>query len=386
MQSAEDKILIAKTALLWDQPFFGSLICHLTMVEATNMPFIDTMATDGRKIYWCRKFVDKLTKDEVKFVLAHEVMHVAFEHTVRRQSRDAKLWNVACDAAINGELVETKLGTMPKAGVLIPEYTGLPAEEIYRLLEQNAEKISVSMAGSDPGACGGVLDSAPAHAEAELNEVRAEIQTHVRQAAMQAKASNAGNIPASIKRLIDELTEPKINWRQVLRRFVDESSTRDFSWSRPNRRTLPHGFITPGSIADGVPHIVIAVDTSGSIDNEVLRAFASEINGAMNDGAVDKITVIYADAAVQHVEEFERGDDLDLHPAGGGGTMFSNTFEVIARDHTDAVACIYLTDMYCNDFGEDPGMPVMWGIYGDSREFGTLSQRPPFGECLHIAA
>ncbi len=393
---AEDKILWSMTELMWNHPFFGALTTRLRLSEATNDSRIDTMATDGRNLFFDRKFVDGLKKPELVFVLAHEVMHNALEHHIRRQTRDQRRWNMACDYAINGELdayiransKTTKVAiAMPKGALIDPAYTGLSAEEIYRLLQEDADGgVNGAQGGQDPGGCGAVLDAAPAHDEAALAEARAEMQTAVRQAANIAKAANAGSLPAGIQRLVDELLKPKVDWRSVLRRFVDESTTRDFAWSRPNRRLIPHGLITPGTISDGVSHIVIAVDTSGSINDEILRAFAAEINGAFCEGAVDRITVIYADAAVQRVEEFETGDELVLHPAGGGGTAFSDTFRRIERDYPDARACIYLTDLEVYDFGREPPMPVLWGVYGDARSFDQLAAKVPFGEPISIAA
>ena len=135
--------------------------------------------------------------------------------------------------------------------------------------------------------------------------------------------------------------------------------------------------------SDGVSHIVIAVDTSGSISNEILRDFAAEVNGAFQEGAVDRLTVIYADARVARVEEFETGDELILRPAGGGGTAFSDTFRMVSGNYADARAVIYLTDMHVYDFGEAPQMPVLWGVYGRTKDFGLLS--PPFGELINIS-
>jgi predicted metal-dependent peptidase len=384
--NTDDKILAAQTALLWDHPFFGVLLLQLRKVDATDDPRINTMATDGRHLYYDRGFVDGLKKDELVFVLAHEVMHNALEHHIRRQSRDHRRFNIACDYAINGELAACKVGTMPKVGLLDARFTGLGAEEIYRILEEESSGGGAGGGdgiGADPGGCGGVLDGCAQHDEAAKAELRAEIQTQIRQAAMTAKAVQAGKLPAGVQRIIDELLTPKIDWRAVLRRFIDESSHRDFSWARPNRRLIPHGIYTPTTISNGVSHIVIAVDTSGSIDDTILRDFAAEINGAYQEGAVDKLTVIYADATVNHIEEFENGEQLVLHPAGGGGTAFSKTFEKIAEDYPSARATIYLTDMHVSDFGEEPPMPTLWGVYGRTRDFGQLA--PPFGELINIS-
>lgn len=386
--NVQDKILAARTSLLWDHPFFGALAIQLQTIDATDDPRIDTMATDGKHLYYHAPFVESLSKDELIFVLAHEVLHNAFEHHIRRQHRDPRLFNVACDYAINGELTETKVGKMPGSGLLEPRFTGLGAEEIYRILDQEKQQNGGGSGGvgegNDPGGCGQVLDACSPHDEAAIAEARAEMQTQVRQAAAIAKAAQAGQLPAGIQRLVDQLLQPKVDWRAVLRRFIDESSTRDFSWSKPNRRFLPLGHVMPGMVSDGVSHIVIAVDTSGSIDGDILKDFAAEVNGAFGEGAVDKLTVIYADAKVHRVDQFEVGDDLVINAEGGGGTAFSDTFEKISEQYPDARATIYLTDMYVHDFGDEPPMPVLWGVYGRTQDFNNLN--PPFGETINISA
>jgi predicted metal-dependent peptidase len=382
--NVQDKLLAAQTALLWDHPFFGVLMLQLKKVDATNDPRIKTMATDGRHLYYHEPFVMSLKKEELVFVLAHEVMHNALEHHIRRQHRKPGRWNKAADYAINGELVECKVGKMPDCGLLNPAFTGLSSEEIYRILDEENNGDDSDENNMDSGGCGGVIDGCAPHDEAAKAELRAEMQTQIRQAVMAAKAAQAGKMPAALQRLIDEILMPKVYWRAVLRRFIDESMTRDYSWANPNRRLLPMGIVTPGTVSCGVSHIVIAADTSGSIDEAILKDFAAEVNGAYQEGGVDKLTVIYADAAVAHIEQFENGDELILHPAGGGGTAFSDTFEKIEEQFPDARATIYLTDMYVSDFGRQPPMPVLWGVYGrDSRDFVTLS--PPFGECINIS-
>lgn len=376
----EDKILAARTSLLWNNPFFGILAVQLQAIDATDDPRIDTMATDGKHLFYHAPFVDKLKKDELIFVLAHEVMHNALDHHTRRQNRDPMKWNIAADYAINGELVGTGVGKMPKGGLIDPDFTGLSAEEIYNLLPDNAGS-KRGRGGSDPGSCGSVIDAAPAHDEAALSEARAEMQSQVRMAANLARASAAGTLPSGLQRIIDTMTKPKVDWRAVLRRFVDESISRDFSWARPNRRLLPHGLITPGSIADGIPHITVCVDTSGSISDKVLSDFGAEIRGAFEDGAVDAVSVIYADADVQHVQHFEAGDVLELVAKGGGGTRFSPSFNWIREKMPDTKAIIYLSDMFCSDFGRAPDAPVLWGVYGRP---GMKDVSAPFGELLCI--
>lgn len=387
----EQKILVARTSLMWDHPFFGALSVQMQIVDATGDPRIDTMATDGRHLFYDESFVMGLKKDELLFVMAHEVMHNALEHQIRRQSRDPGRWNEACDYAINGELVEAKVGTMPKGGLLQTRFTGLSAEEIYRILddEQSGSRSGAGPAsgtGNDPGGCGGVLDAAPAHDHAALAEARAEVQTKVRQAAAIAKGLNAGKLPAGIQRIVDRLLKPVVDWRAVLRRFVDESLTRDFSWAKPNRRFLPMGLVLPGQVSDGLSHFVIAVDTSGSIDGRALAAFAAEIRAAFEENMIDKLTVLYADTDVHHVQEFMMGDEMVLEAKGGGGTAFSNTFRWIEENAPDATVIAYFTDLYVGDFGREPAAPVIWAVQGDSATFDQLAERVPFGEAILLEA
>lgn len=181
------------------------------------------------------------------------------------------------------------------------------------------------------------------------------------------------------------LTKPVVDWRQVLRRFIDESNTRDFTWRRPNRRFLARRLITPSQVSESISHLVVAIDTSGSIDDKALVAFCSEVNGAFGDGMIDQVTVIYADAAVSRTEEFYAGDEVDMRPEGGGGTAFSDTFAWIAKNCPAASAIIYSTDLEVWDFGEKPAAPVMWAVYGPSTSFEQRAAAKPFGEAISLA-
>lgn len=401
--SITNKILAARTSLLWDHAFFGALAVQLELVDATENPQINTMATDGKRLYYHAPWVESLTKDELVFVGAHEVMHNALEHHIRRQGRDPSRWNRACDYAINGELVEYEKAAakegrhcgwkMPKGGLISDRFTGLSAEEIYRRLEEEEQagggKGSGAGAGqgNDPGGCGGVVDACNPHDATAIAEARADVQRQIRQAASMARGANAGTLPASVQRLIDRLVEPVVDWRQVLRRFIDDSARKDYTWTRPSRRLLARGLILPGLQSDGINHLVVVDDTSGSLDTDEARiAFASELNGAFGDGNIDKVTVIYADAAVQRIEEYEAGDILTLKPVGGGGTDFRPAFEWIDRNAPDASAIIFFTDMLTCDFGDEPMSPVLWAIHGDSREYKRRAAYAPWGECVSIAA
>lgn len=387
----EKKLVKAKSELLWTNPFFGALIVQLGLREASELHghAINTMATDGKCIVYNRQFVVDLTVPELTFVLAHEVLHVAFLHHTRRQRRDPRRWNRAADYAINGELVECGF-TMPTGkhtGLLDAKYTDLSAEEIYRLLDEEDEKNGGQPdagEGIDPGGFGGVIDGAKAGDQAGMAEAEIEANIMVKQAATVARGKKAGSMSANLKRLIDTLTKPKIDWREQLRRFVDATNVSDYSFSRPNRRYLSSGLILPGTVPDGISHVAVAVDTSGSIDDVALTSFTAEIQAALDEGRVQQITAVYADSQVRHHETFEAGEQVVLDARGGGGTAFSDTMNWIVENVPDAVALCYMSDLYVSDFGEEPGMPVMWLCYSPSSEFEGLASRVPFGEAVHL--
>ena len=235
----------------------------------------------------------------------------------------------------------------------------------------------------DPGGCGGVLDAAPAHDPVGRAEAERDWQTKVRQAA--AIARSAGELPGSIKRIIDELNNPRIDWRQALRRFTDQSAHRDYAWSRPNRRHLARGFVLPGLIPDRPAHVAVIVDTSGSIAGPEIAQFGGELGAILNDGACDRISVIYADTRVQgDVDTWEPGDTLVMRDDGGGGTSFRQPLRWVAENLPDAAALIYLTDACTSSWGEEPGIPVLWAVIGEEATAREYAAQAPFGEALFI--
>lgn len=220
--------------------------------------------------------------------------------------------------------------------------------------------------------------------EAAAAESADKWQVIARQAAAVAKAQNAGTMPGFAEMVVKELSAPRIDYRELLADLINSRVATDYSFMRPNRRLIGRGVYMPGTIIDALNHVVFAVDTSGSIDQTMLANAASEIIGAMEGGKIAKLTVIFADAAVRHVQEFEIGDDIKLTPRGGGGTRFAPTFRWIEENAPDATAVIYLTDMECGDWGIEPDMPVYWAVHGDSRRFDRLAAAAPFGDAIYI--
>ena len=397
---AQAKLRNARVGLMMDPrlAFFATLMLQLELVETTDKP---TMATDGKRILYNPEWVMKQSRDKLIFTLAHETMHVANKHHLRRGHRNPRKWNRATDYVINGPLIDS--GLTPPDGVLHePAFAGLSAEDVCARLPDepddggqgnkpggqpqpgNGPQQSGNDPSSDPGDCGEVIDGAPAHDAAAIADASAQVDAMVRQAAAIAKAANAGTLPGGIDRMVGKLTEPEVDWRAVLRSFVDDAINTTESWNRLNNRMLAIGHMLPSRVPDGTAHMVVAIDTSGSIDQAALTAFSAEVRAAFDEGTVERLTVIYADTRVQHVDEFEAGDIVTIAAKGGGGTAFSDTFRWIASETPDASVIVYFTDMEVSDFGDDPGIPTMWAVWGDPRKFDKLADRAPFGQAIPI--
>lgn len=437
----------ARSQLIQEHPFFGSLAMRLVVQESLQF---ETMATDGKFLFYCKKFLDVLTSAEILFVVAHEVLHCALGHHTRRNARCHKLWNEACDYVVNCLLVKAGF-TLPKQGLFNPNFDSFTVEEIYAVLEkqqtqqnqqdkgdnqcqpgsesqetqaQDIEK-STSEAkngashtfqgtnaqdgysslqqsvggdpsdsaagtstpqGTDPGQCGEVLDAAPTHDVAALAEAADEWQVYTRQAANVARRQGEGKAPSFVEQVIQVLNTPVMDWRSILRQFVDPvSNTKDYTWTKPNMRYVPLGMFTPGTVSDGINKVAIVIDTSGSIDHNWLQKFGCEAQFSLDEGAVDEIVLLFVDTKVHKVSRYTQGEIIDFTVQGRGGTAFTPAFDWLNQNEPDVSAVIYFTDGECTDFGNMPSFPVLWMLYGptlDSIKFWM--SRIPWGERIAL--
>jgi predicted metal-dependent peptidase len=384
---AFDKIIRARTNLLVSNGFFGFLAMHLNIVEASEdnklTKQITTMAVDGYNLYYSPKFVHTLTERETEGVVAHEVMHCCFQHFARRQHRDPMKWNIAGDHCINLDLLDAGF-TLPKDRLADVKFKGMNTETIYELLpDMKTMKFSVVGGEGDPGGCGGVMD-APGGGT-EKAEVSRTWETSVRAAIQIARTNNYGNLPGSLKQLVDQLQQPKVSWRELTRRWIDQSLAKEVSWARPSRRSVAVGVPLPGMISDRLQHLVCFCDTSGSISYEMIREFVSEVAGALDQGTADQVTIVYADTDVQHVDTYYAGDMVEAGKYTGGGTAFSNSFKWLAKNVPDASAAIYFTDLCVADFGQEPNCPLLWAVYAPDHHYTQLAEAAPFGTTIHVS-
>ncbi|MGD0223031.1 MAG: VWA-like domain-containing protein [Terriglobia bacterium] len=419
------KLTRARTQLLLNQPFFGTLGLRLKLVPGS----LPTMATDGSRIVYNSAFVGELKPAELEGVLAHEVLHCALGHHCRRGEREPGLWNEAADLAINPLLLGNGL-TLSAGALIDPAFANLSSEEIYaRLLRRRSEGASAvqqqapqqtnvgggmgnvpqgthGAATSDPmsdssngsgssqneqqtgqamgpasmrsGGFGAVWDASDEHGHAaspaEKRRQEHEWSIAAEQALRSAKA--CGNEPGGIERPVSESRQSQQDWRAILRDFMAATAPSDYRWTPPNRRYIASGLYLPSVERRGLGEVVIAVDTSGSIGKRELEQFAAEISAISQETQPEAIHVVYCDAAVQCVQQFGSSEPVQLEPKGGGGTDFRPAFEWVAENDITSVCLIYLSDLCCNSFPETPEYPVLWVT--DSRETA------PFGETVRI--
>lgn len=381
--NANEKMVKARTGMVLDQPFFASLALRLRFKEDESC---ETVWTDGHTLGYNPKFVEGLPLDQVKGILAHEVMHLACAHHTRRGERDQKKWNVAGDYAINQILEDSKIA-LPEGHLIDPAFVGMASEQIYGHIpdpdpggQGNDQDQGQDQGKNDPGGCGEVRDAKGPQGKdlspAEKAQEEQNWKIATAQAVQQAKAM--GDLPGGIARMVGEILAPHVDWREVLRRFVDQSAKNDYTWARPNRRYLHSGLYLPSLYSETLPPIVIAVDTSGSIDSEMLDQFASEMTNILREYKTS-CNVLYCDTEIEGVESFTSDDlPLKLNPQGGGGTDFRPPFAWVEKQGITPACLIYLTDMYCNRFPDPPGYPVLWAKTDD---YGQA----PFGEEVRIS-
>lgn len=363
MKAVLDKLTKARAGLILDQPFFGALALRLKLIENNQLP---TLAVDGKCIYFNSKFVEELPLDLCKSAIAHEVMHCVFDHMARVGQRDRAKWNQAGDYAINDEL--QKAGFMLGEGWLHnPHFSGMSADHIYNLLPDNPPD------AGQPG--GGLCDIMPAaQDQSAATQDRVDWQVATAQAAQAAKAM--GKLPGSLERFIEGVLHPQVDWRSVLRRFMQEVAKSDYTFAKANRRYIPHGYYLPSMHSEGAGSIVCVIDTSGSIDQPTLEAFGAEIKSIHEDLKPTALHVIYADAAVNHMDTFGPDDSPVFKMRGGGGTDFRPAFAHVEEQGLQPVCLLYLTDTYGAFPEHEPEYPALW--------VKTTDGATPWGEEVRI--
>lgn len=375
-----DKIIVARVGLLLRHPFFGNLATRLKIQEGSD--WMQTAATDGRTIFFNREFFTPLTVKQVEFVIAHEILHNVFDHMGRREGRNARIFNVAADYCVNGQIVRDRIGDHNIPDIKIfhdAKYYGMSAEEVYDKIFEEMDEQELDALGQllddhiDWGKDG--KDGQPRYSKEELKQIRDEIREATVQA---AQAAGAGNVPASIARMIKELTEPKMNWREILRQQIQSTIKNDYSFMRPNRKGWHMNAVLPGQQFQETIDICVTIDMSGSISDAQAKDFLSEIKGIMQEYKDFKLKVWCFDTQIYNEADFDgyNMDEFDSYETmGGGGTDFDANWHYMKEHDIQPKKFIMFTDGYpFGSWGDELYCDTVFIIHGNN------SVVPPFGE------
>lgn len=390
-----DKLTTARVGLLLKAPFFGNMATRMQLIDASD--WCPTAATNGRNFYYNVDFVKKLSVKKLEFLFGHEILHCVFDHFGRVGSRDRKLSNIAQDYAVNQILVDERIGErISEVDICYDaKYRGMAWEEIYDELWEKAEKISlpdllkqlgdlldehINEDGSGPGKEGegnkqgkGV----PGMTKEEAQQIRDEIKEAMIQS---AAAAGAGRVPAGIQRLIKDMTEPKISWRDLVRQEIQSIIRNDYTFSRPSRKGQMSGAILPGMKEATTIDVGICIDMSGSIGEEDATVFLSEVKGIMDQYEDFKINLWCFDTAIYNHKEISQDNAHDLteyEPQGGGGTDFEVNWEFMKDNGIAPKKFIMFTDGYpCGSWGDEDYCDTIFIVKGNEHA------EAPFGQTV----
>lgn len=378
----------ALSSIILNNTFFSAILLQQKFVELKNDPGCPTAYVNGTILAYNPEFIDTLTFDEVKFILAHEALHLALCHHARMGSRDSKIWNYACDYAINSELL-AKGFKLIEGCLRHPTFDLMSAEEIYRLLYQAAKNSSGNNKGGKNGGSGGKGGNNIPDPDAENGKGKncgqvvkgTQTETEAKAAVMKAMASakSCGADSADFDRVIKEMA-PTINWLDILHSFFSEISQGDYSFRKPNKRYLHTGIVLPTLESRNVGKITLAVDTSASISMEEVSVMVAEILNCIETyielGCDPQLEVIYCDSEIKGIEILTSGDTPK--PKGGGGTDFRPVFRHLAKEGMESDCLVYLTDLMTSGFADvEPSFSVLWMAIA-----GYENTPVPFGEVV----
>lgn len=373
--------------------FFATLALYARLEASEQIP---TAATDGKTIFVNPAFINQLTTPEQDGVLLHEVLHAALLHVTRRAGRQPELWNIAADVVINGMLVKEGY-QLPEGHVRNELVEHLSTEEVYEVLLKKAELQPLQMVD--------LIDQAPGDASAEGqagekpsdqagkpkagekpgaksgHETKEAIEGHwrkaIEQAQVAAKTLAAGKLPAGLQRELPNAIAPQLDWRTYLWRYLTQTPTdfQDF-----DRRFVGQGMYLDTLAGESVK-VLVCIDTSGSIANDEMQIFVSELREILGAYPHLRCELFYADAALYGPYALHVNSPLPP-PQGGGGTDFRPFFERIATHQFLAgnTVAIYLTDGYGDFPDRPPRCPVLWVVAPGGLDLDKF----PFGEALRL--
>jgi predicted metal-dependent peptidase len=367
---------------------------RMRLIESSD--WCPTAATNGRDFMYNTEFVKKLSVKKLEFLFAHEICHAIFDHFGRCGSRDRMLANIAQDYAVNQILVDERIGEKITEVKICydPKYRGMAWEEIYDELYEKAEKIPMQQLLAQ---LGDLLDehikeeegagsegdktkdgkSKPSLTKEEAEKLKQEIKEAMIQS---AAAAGAGKTPAGIMRMIKSMTEPKIDWRQLVQQEIQSIVRNDYSFQRVNRKSMHSGAILPGMKEATTIDVAISIDMSGSIGEEDATAFLSEIKGIMDQYEDYRINLWCFDTDIYNWKTIthDEGHELEEYvPEGGGGTDFEANWRFMEENSIAPKKFIMFTDGYpCGGWGDEDYCDTIFIVKGNT------TAQAPFGQTV----
>jgi predicted metal-dependent peptidase len=354
--------------------------------------FVPTANTNGRDENYGREFVKRLDDKELAFVVLHETLHKAYRHLFiwrKLWEENSQIANMACDYVINLQLVDMdkdqQMLAMPMhegkvVGLVDERFRGMNAKQVFDILKD--EEPEGGYGGGD-GIDSHDWEGAKELSEEDKKALAKEVDQAIRQGLI-AHEKLVGKGGGGLNRELEDLMHPEVDWKEVLKEFVRSTcSAKDASsWRRVNRRFLGGDVYMPTLIGEKVGHLVIGVDTSGSVGGKELSEFLSEVQGIAQEVHPEKVDLIYWDGAVAGHEEYDQNTVSNIvsstQPKGGGGTDPTCVMDYLKENAIKPDAIIMLTDGYIGTWGEEWNAPILWTIVRNSKTYA------PVGKTIHI--
>ena len=394
----EDRLIAARISMLLHCPFYGNLACRLEMRDATE--WCPTAATDGKYFYYNRNFVNALSGEELVFLWGHEVEHCVYDHFSRRGDKNPLLWNIANDYVVNMDLVEGNVGERIRLVDICFDYKyqRWTSDEVYddlfkqaeeegRIIEMSTLDVHLDMDESEDdegaqGANGNVDDDGKSGPAQYTKEEKRQIKEQFKNATMQAaKAAGNEKLPNGVKKLVDSLVNPQLTWRELLPQQIQSVIRSDYSFNTPSRKGIDQGIWMPGLDREQTIDIAVAMDTSGSMTDEMGRDILSEVKGIMDQYSDFKIHLFCFDTEVHNPQVFTEHnmeEFMEYEIAGGGGTDFEVCWNYFKEEGIVPKKFVMFTDGYPWDsWGDESYCDTLFIVHGGG--YGGKIPEAPFG-------
>jgi predicted metal-dependent peptidase len=364
--SIDKKISQAKAKLLVNYPYFGTIASKLELIQNDD---IQAFRSDGKRVEYNSNFFDSIELSKIEFVLANGAMHASLAHEQRKGGRSGWLWQMATDYAVNDMLVENGLDR-PDAATYSKRFCGLYAEEIYAELKEDILRDELEYEADDIDDI--KTDNEEENPSKEDNSLSEQLFEEFTKAVLEAEEKK-GELPLGINRFFNLNKSSKIDWRNELKVALDKFHKDDYTLIPPNKKFLHLGIYLPSTKSDKF-QLVIAVDSSGSVNERLLNKFLSEIDFLMSSVQNFQIDLLVSDDKIHSHSVFYSGDILEVELKGGGATDFRPVFEFIDRELADAKLLLYFTDLDGIFPNEKPNYNVKW--------ISLKEEKIPFGEII----